>query len=199
MNQLPQRDKTKPAEQQGLFQKFNVTRTDGKDAPGQKHCGCEYFVLDATHDIYAKAALTAYAAACAESHPDLSNDMVQRYALPLPEVNQEPFGWCQYADGIRTQNFARDESELKNIKEISELCGKGMEFKYIPVFALPPDVEALRKENEKLKAEVESFSRMLIDACSDLGLINEALGLDPDDGGAEPILEAIAKLKGGAA
>lgn len=58
---------------------------------------------------------------------------------------------------------------------------------------------ALRKENEKLKAEVESFRRMLIDACSDLGLINEALGLDPDDGGAEPILEAIAKLKGGAA
>lgn len=38
-------------------------------------------------------------------------------------------------------------------------------------------------------------SRMLLAACADLGLINEALGLDPDDGGAEPILEAIAELK----
>ena len=32
------------------------------------------------------------------------------------------------------------------------------------------------------------FERMFEAACVDLGLINEALGLDPDDGGAEPIL-----------
>ena len=41
----------------------------------------------------------------------------------------------------------------------------------------------------------ESFERMFNAACADLGLINEALGLDPDDGGAEPILEAISELK----
>ena len=40
-----------------------------------------------------------------------------------------------------------------------------------------------------------SFKRMFNSACVDLGLINEALGLDPDDGGAEPILDAIAELK----
>lgn len=44
--------------------------------------------------------------------------------------------------------------------------------------------------------ELESTKRMFHDACHDLGLINEALGLDPDDGGAAPILDAIAELKG---
>jgi len=44
--------------------------------------------------------------------------------------------------------------------------------------------------------ELESATRMFHAACHDLGLINEALGLDPDDGGAEPILDAIAELRG---
>ncbi|UIY58158.1 hypothetical protein [Burkholderia cepacia] len=44
-------------------------------------------------------------------------------------------------------------------------------------------------------AELESMTRMFHAACHDLGLINEALGLDPDDGGAEPILDAIAELR----
>ncbi|VVE12190.1 hypothetical protein PCA20602_02691 [Pandoraea capi] len=43
--------------------------------------------------------------------------------------------------------------------------------------------------------ELAKMTRMFGAACADLGLINEALGLDPDDGGAEPILEAIAELK----
>jgi hypothetical protein len=44
-------------------------------------------------------------------------------------------------------------------------------------------------------AELERMRRMFIAACEDLGSINEALGLDPDDGGAEPILAAIEELK----
>lgn len=43
------------------------------------------------------------------------------------------------------------------------------------------------------------FERMFMAACVALGSINEALGLDPDDGGAEPILDAIAELKAKAA
>lgn len=43
--------------------------------------------------------------------------------------------------------------------------------------------------------ELARMTRMFHAACADLGLINEALGLDPDDGGAEPILDAIQKLK----
>jgi len=43
--------------------------------------------------------------------------------------------------------------------------------------------------------ELEAMTRMFHDACADLGAINEALGLDPDDGGAGPILDAIEELK----
>ncbi len=45
----------------------------------------------------------------------------------------------------------------------------------------------------------EQYKRMFHAACADLGAINEALGLDPDDGGAEPILTAIEGLKARAA
>lgn len=81
MNQLPERDHTKPAEQQGLFRKFTVTRTDGSDGPGCKHYGCEYFVLDVAHDPHAKAALSAYADAVGTTHPKLAADMRQRYGI----------------------------------------------------------------------------------------------------------------------
>ena len=55
-----------------IFHKFNVTRTDGKDAPGEKHDGCLHWVLDVTHDTFAAHALTAYADACEDSHPELA-------------------------------------------------------------------------------------------------------------------------------
>lgn len=88
--QLPNRDTSKPAEQQGLFAKFNVIRNDGSDQPGGKHHGCDYFVLDVTHDQYAKDALSAYAAACKSTHPDLSADMLNRYGLPVMPEQAEP-------------------------------------------------------------------------------------------------------------
>ena len=46
-----------------------------------------------------------------------------------------------------------------------------------------------------LDAQQQAFKRMFEAACVDLALISESLGLDPDDGGAEPILAAIAELK----
>ena len=46
-----------------------------------------------------------------------------------------------------------------------------------------------------LLAERDSLGRMLGAACVDLGSINEALDLDPNDGGAEPILDALGNLK----
>jgi hypothetical protein len=59
----------------GLYNKFIVRRTDGKDAPGQKHDGCYYFVLDTTHDPHAKAALRAYADSCESEYPLLAADV----------------------------------------------------------------------------------------------------------------------------
>jgi len=49
---------------QGLIGKFNVSRVDGSDAPGGRHEGCRYFVLDMTHDKHAIPALRAYAESC---------------------------------------------------------------------------------------------------------------------------------------
>lgn len=54
--------KVRDAMPKGLYAKFQVERTDGRSAPGEKHDGCEYFVLDLTHDPHAIPALKAYEA-----------------------------------------------------------------------------------------------------------------------------------------
>lgn len=59
----------------GVYHKFNVERTDGKSAPGQKHDGCFYFVLDCDHDPHARAALQAYAKSCRAEYPALADDI----------------------------------------------------------------------------------------------------------------------------
>ena len=79
---LPPRAIGVPDTGQGLFQKFEVRRTDGSSEPGGKHEGCEYFVLDTDHDTHAAAALRAYASACEGSHPLLARDLRRRHHLP---------------------------------------------------------------------------------------------------------------------
>lgn len=74
---FPERDMSKPAEQQGMFRKFEVRRVDGSDQPGGKHHDCNYFVLDLDHDPHAATALEAYAFACGQSHPQLAADLHQ--------------------------------------------------------------------------------------------------------------------------
>jgi hypothetical protein len=54
---------------------FRVERTDGSSAPGEKHDGCEYFILDVTHDPHALPALEAYAASCERDYPLLARDL----------------------------------------------------------------------------------------------------------------------------
>ena len=60
---------------QGLVEKFFVERLDGSSKPGKRHHGCEYFVLDLAHDVYAPAALRAYADACSDAYPLLAADI----------------------------------------------------------------------------------------------------------------------------
>lgn len=60
----------------GLIGKFNVSRNDGADAPGGRHTGCRYFVLDMTHDRHAAPALRAYAESCeADGYLELGKDL----------------------------------------------------------------------------------------------------------------------------
>ncbi len=55
----------------GLYKKFVVYRADGS----RKHHNCQYFVIDITHDPFARAALLAYAAACESEYPKLAADL----------------------------------------------------------------------------------------------------------------------------
>lgn len=68
------------ARDKGLFNKFTVRRTDGGDADGEKHEGCEYFVLDLNHDKHAIPALLAYAESCAADYPLLAADLRAKVA-----------------------------------------------------------------------------------------------------------------------
>lgn len=61
--------------ERGLYNKFNVTRTDGSSGPGGKHESCMYFVLDLAHDPHAMPALTAYANSCERDYPKLAWDL----------------------------------------------------------------------------------------------------------------------------
>lgn len=62
-------------ETRGLYQKYRVERIDGSSAPGGKHDGCEYFVLDLTHDPHALPAIEAYAESCKKDYPNLHWDL----------------------------------------------------------------------------------------------------------------------------
>lgn len=59
----------------GLYNKFHVERADGKSEPGEKHHGCEYFVLDLACDPFALPALRTYANRCEEEYPQLAADI----------------------------------------------------------------------------------------------------------------------------
>jgi len=62
---------------------------------------------------------------------------------------------------------------------------------FIAAFNPASVLELIRRAREG-----ESYKRMFEAACSDLGLINEHLGLDPNDGGCDPIIGAIENLEG---
>lgn len=107
---LPERDCTRPAEAQGLFRKFNVSRVDGSDAPGGKHRGCEYFVLDVDHDVHAPAALRAYAQSCKDTHPVLSQELAARFGA-APE---QPIAAAQPTDDLIGYIHKEDLEQLRS-------------------------------------------------------------------------------------
>ena len=66
--------------EQGLYGKFcPVERTDGQSKEGEKHFGCEYFILDLTHDPHAIPAIQEYINSCSAEFPQLAKDLTDRY------------------------------------------------------------------------------------------------------------------------
>ena len=78
----------------GLYEKFEVRRTDGRDRPGEKHHGCRYFVLDLDHDPLAYPALVAYADVAEKvGYRALARDLRKLTAgdgKPLRKIAPEP-------------------------------------------------------------------------------------------------------------
>jgi hypothetical protein len=61
----------------GLYEKFTVTRNDGRSAPGEEHEHCRYFVLDLDHDPHVWAAVRAYEEEIAPYFPRLAIDLMK--------------------------------------------------------------------------------------------------------------------------
>ncbi len=74
--------------QVGVYNKYDVRRTDGRCEPGEKHENCAYFVLDLTHDPHAVPALRAYAESCRRTHPQLAIDIWDTVGSD-PEADQD--------------------------------------------------------------------------------------------------------------
>lgn len=131
---LTERDYDLHEHEQGLYSKFDVRRVDGSSEPGGKHHDCEYFVLDMTHNQHARAALRAYADACASTHPELSADLIARYALapieqpaaaPIPEdcdVRNILLDVVPGEDGEGQEVYARNVADVERL--LSEMGEK---------------------------------------------------------------------------
>lgn len=59
----------------GIYNKFQVRRTDGQSDIGGKHVNCYHFVLDVNCDPFAAPAIYAYAEACESEYPILASDL----------------------------------------------------------------------------------------------------------------------------
>lgn len=96
----------------GLYEKFRVERTDGKSAPGEKHDGCQYFVLDIGCDPHSIPALMAYAESCKGDYPQLARELRAK-----AQVNCE-HRWADTLHGPDT------------VGEHCEICGTDREYDY---------------------------------------------------------------------
>ena len=111
---FPARDLTKPAEQQGIFEKFTVRRNDGSDTVGGKHHGCRYFVLDLDHDQHAPAAMQSYAASCRATHPLLADDIEAQFGAAPVQAAAVPDGWkqlMQFYDAANAEELVKAQED----------------------------------------------------------------------------------------
>jgi hypothetical protein len=99
--------------QTGLYQKFRVERADGRSAPGEKHEGCEYFVLDLSHDPFAYKALDAYARACAAEYPALADDLIRKMNKMGEWMVEKHFSEMTPAERKEWRDFVHNDPERR--------------------------------------------------------------------------------------
>jgi hypothetical protein len=104
-------------------------------------------------------------------------------AQAIAPTTQQPAGYLKHADLVKLGQCR------------AELWARLDDVDAVPVF-LAPVAEPI--ELATARKDAQRNERLFLAACSDLGAVSEALGLDPDDGGAEPIIEAINELRSAA-
>lgn len=99
----------------GLYQKYRVERTDGSSNPEGRHHGCEYFVLDLTHDKFAPPAILAYAEACKDEYPALYADLIAKYPEQQPAVD-----WQAKYEAV-VEDRKASQAECERLREDNRL------------------------------------------------------------------------------
>lgn len=130
------------------------------------------------------------------------------YAAPLPAVVQVPQGWKLVpVEPTPEMLMAAQEADMdhQDHEEWLEFEGDDVKRIHRAMLNAAPSPESAAQDTrpKKLKVtlqdtEADRYKRMFEAACSALGEIAEALGIDPEDGGAEPILDAIEELRAAA-
>lgn len=72
----------------GIYDKYDVRRTDGSSEPGGKHHGDQHFVLNLTTDKHAVPAILTYAESCQQDFPALARDLRAIAQEKLQSINE---------------------------------------------------------------------------------------------------------------
>lgn len=104
--------KTDSTQPPGLYRKFEVHRTDGRDQPGGDRHGAQYFVLDLTYCPYARRAASVYADNIAGQYPQVADEMRAMLAAlpPAPAPDGPPL---PYMSRVLAEKVELDERIAK--------------------------------------------------------------------------------------
>ena len=138
----------------GLYNKFIVTRMDGRSDFGKKHHGCEYFVLDLDHDSHAPAAIRAYAESCREEYPLLSADLFAKFptpASPLLPGLERAVPVCACGDSFTSESLCINcvgpllEDPIPGLERALEIC-ESFSLDPVPAKRIRAEISRLRGE-----------------------------------------------------
>lgn len=112
---------------------------------------------------------------------------------------------AKYADGSKAEPAAKPTVKdslpvAPETKQAEAVAVNGLE-EAMPGFGAEviaqkdAEISSLSRRLRDAFEELDRANRLFAAACSDLGLINEHLGLDSEDGGADPIIDAIDEIK----
>ena len=102
-----------------MYEKFEVRRMDGRDAPGERHHRCQYFALDLKHDPFARDAMERYADACEGTHPRLADSI--RLWLATGQLEMLPW---QSAQDLLLAEIDKKEEAMIAARERGQEDGK---------------------------------------------------------------------------